>query len=44
MLVKTIREKLETFAPLNLAESWDNSGWQVKFDENVDVNENSFDS
>ncbi len=37
MLVKTIREKLETFAPLNLAESWDNSGWQIKFDENVDV-------
>lgn len=37
MLVKTIREKLENFAPLNLAESWDNSGWQVKFDENIDV-------
>lgn len=37
MLIKTIREKLENFAPLNLTESWDNSGWQVKFDENIDV-------
>ena len=38
MLVKTIREKLENFAPLNLAESWDNSGWQIKIDESIDIN------
>lgn len=38
MLIKTIREKLETYAPLDLAESWDNSGWQIKIDENIDVN------
>ena len=38
MLVKTIREKFENFAPLNLAESWDNSGWQIKIDESIHIN------
>jgi dinuclear metal center YbgI/SA1388 family protein len=29
MKIKEIINKIETFAPLSLAESWDNTGWQV---------------
>jgi dinuclear metal center YbgI/SA1388 family protein len=30
--IKEIIEKIETFAPLSLAEQWDNTGWQIKLD------------
>ena len=32
MKISEIIEKIETFAPLSLAESWDNTGWQIKLD------------
>ena len=32
MKIKNIIEKLEAFAPLSLAEQWDNIGWQIKLD------------
>ncbi len=32
MKISEIIEKIETFAPLSLAESWDNAGWQIKLD------------
>ncbi len=39
MKIKNIIKLLEDYAPLSLAESWDNSGWQVKFDENISVDD-----
>lgn len=32
MKINEIIETIETFAPLSLAESWDNTGWQIKLD------------
>lgn len=32
MKIKEVIEKIETFAPLSLAEQWDNTGWQIKLD------------
>lgn len=32
MKIKEVVEKLEAFAPLALAENWDNTGWQIKLD------------
>ena len=32
MKIKEIIDKLEAFAPLSLAEPWDNTGWQIKLD------------
>ena len=32
MKIKEIIEKIENFAPLSLAEQWDNTGWQIKLD------------
>jgi dinuclear metal center YbgI/SA1388 family protein len=35
MKIKEIIEKIETFAPLTLAEQWDNTGWQIKLDLDI---------